>query len=201
MPASVSRYQQRRRPRKMASMTLGEFLRWDDGTEAHYELIDGHPVRLPCRFEAERVLAVRLGSAIETALSARRPCNVQLAAGVVPQDRSDTYFEADVAATCERHRLGQQALSEPFLIVEILSPSTERHDRRVKLPAYRQIDPVQEILLIDSDVIYAELHRRSGSHWISEILRGDEAVLSLESVGVKVPLAELYNGIPLPETA
>src|SRR5207245_11430745 len=118
-------------------------------------------------------------------------------AGVVRSDRADTYFQADIAASCERHEFGQQALKEPFLIVEILSPSTERHDRRVKLPVYRQIETVQEILLIASDGIYAELHRRSGAQWITEILRGRDAVLRLQSVAIDVPLAELYEGIDL----
>jgi Uma2 family endonuclease len=143
-------------------MTLEEFLRWDDGTETHYELVNGSPRPLSSKLEIERVLAARLGSATEAILSKRRPCNAQLSAGIVPAGRADTYFEADIAATCERHEFGQQALNEPFLIVEILSPSTERHDRRVKLPVYRQIDTVQEILLIDSDGIYAELHRCAG---------------------------------------
>lgn len=87
----------------------------------------------------------------------------------------------------------------PFLIVEILSPSTERHDRRVKLPVYRQIETVQEILLIDSDGIYAEVHRRAGAQWITEILRGPDAVLSLISPGLEVRLADLYDGIALPD--
>jgi Uma2 family endonuclease len=178
-------------------MTLEEFLRWDDGTETHYELINGSPRPLPLKLEVERVLAVRLGSAIEAVLSKRRPCNAQLAAGIVPADRADTYFEADIAATCEPHRHGQQAIEKPFLIVEILSPSTERHDRRVKLPVYRQIDTVQEILLIDSDGLYAELHRRAGTQWITEILHGPDAVLSLASTGMEVRLGKLYDGIAL----
>ncbi len=132
-------------------------------------------------------------------MASRRPCNAQVDAGIIRPDRADTYFEADIAATCERHEFGQQALKEPFLIVEILSPSTERHDRRVKLPVYRQIDTVQEILLIDSDGIYAELHRRAGTQWITEILRGPDAVLSLTSAGMEVRLGELYDGIALAE--
>jgi Uma2 family endonuclease len=180
-------------------MTLEEFLRWDDGTETHYELIGGSPSPLPLKLEVERVLAVRLGSAIDTALSKRRPCNAQLAAGIVPPDRADTYFEADIAATCEPHKLGQQALEKPFLIIEILSASTERHDRRVKLPSYRQLQTVQEILLIDSDGIYAEVHRRAGTQWITELLRGDQAVLTLASVDIRIPLAELYEGTGLTE--
>jgi Uma2 family endonuclease len=67
------------------------------------------------------------------------------------------------------------------------------------LPVYRQIDTVQEILLIDSDGVYAELHRRAGTQWITEILRGPDAVLSLTSAGMEVRLGELYDGIALAE--
>src|SRR5215831_14664791 len=150
-------------------MTLDEFLRWDDGTETHYELIGGLPVAMAPPAAAHRMLAARLASRIDLALEKRRPCNAQGDAGVVRPERMDTYF----VATCERHEFGQQALKEPFLIVEILSPSTERHDRRLKLPAFWQIETVQEILLIASDDIYGEVHRRAaGTQWVTEILRG-----------------------------
>lgn len=181
-------------------MTLDEFLRWDDGTETHYELIDGFPVAMAPPAAAHRILAMRLGSRIDAALAVRRPCNAQGDAGVILPDRADTYFEADIVATCERHEFGQQAITAPFLIVEILSPSTERHDRRVKLPAYRQIETVQEILFIASDDLYAELHRRANTQWIAEILRGADAVIALTSVGIELRLADLYDGIALPET-
>ena len=136
----------------------------------------------------------------EIGVNALGPCNAQGDAGVVRPERIDTYFEADIAATCERHEFGQQALKEPFLIVEILSPSTERHDRRVKLPAYRQIETVEEVVLIASDDIYAEVHRRAaGAQWITEILRGGEAVLSLVSVPIEIRLSDLYESIALQE--
>src|SRR6185369_173903 len=126
--------------------------------------------------------------------------NAQIEAGVTRADRIDTYFEADIAATCVPIQRGRQAIEEPFLVIEILSPGTERHDRRTKLPAYRQIDSVQEILFIDSDGIYAELHRRAGQQWITEIVRGGEAVLNLASVPIEISLADLYAGIALPDS-
>jgi Uma2 family endonuclease len=178
-------------------MTLDEFLRWDDGTETRYELIGGFPVAMAPPAEALRMLAVRLGSRIEAALAERRPCNAQVSAGVIRTDRADTYFDADIAATCTPIEFGRQALEDPFLIVEILSPSTERHDRRIKLPVYRQIATVEEILFIASDGIYAELHLRSGAQWITEILRGADARLALTSVGIEIPLGDLYEGIAL----
>jgi len=147
--------------------------------------------------EAHRILAMRLGARIDAALSDRRPCNAQIEAGVVRPDRADTYFEADIAATCAANEPGRQAIKDPFLIVEIPSPSTERHDRRVKLPAYRQIETVQEIALVASDDVYAEVHRRAGQQWITEILRGAEAALSLASVPLDIRLSNLYEGIAL----
>ena len=182
-------------------MNLEEFLRWDDGTQTHYELIGGFPVAMAPPAEAHRILAMRLGSRIDAALSNRRPCNAQIEAGVIRADRADTYFEADIAATCEGNEPGRQAIKDPFLIVEILSPSTERHDRRVKLPAYRQIATVQEIVLIASDGLYAELHRRAGGQWITEILGVREAAIALTSVGIEIPMSDLYEGIAIDDGA
>src|SRR5439155_17222640 len=111
------------------------------------------------------------------ALADRRPSNAQIDAGVTRADRADSYYAdsyyiADIAVTCQANEPRQQAIREPILLVEILSPGTERHDRRTKLLIYRQIASVQEILLIDSESYYAELHRRQNAHWIPELLRG-----------------------------
>ena len=69
------------------AMTLDDFLRWDDGTETHYELIGGFVVAMAPPAEAHRILAMRLGSRIDAALSKRRPCNAQIEAGVIRPDR------------------------------------------------------------------------------------------------------------------
>jgi Uma2 family endonuclease len=128
-------------------MTLDEFLRWDDGTETHYELIGGFPVAMAPPAEVHRVLAMRLGSRIDAALSSRRPYNAQIEAGIIRSHRADAYFDADIAASCAAIEIGRQAMRDPFLIIEILSPSTERHDRRVKLPVYRQHLGIDQVFL------------------------------------------------------
>jgi Uma2 family endonuclease len=178
-------------------MRLDEFLRWDDGTDTRYELIGGFPVAMAPPAEAHSMLAVYLVTRIDAGLSGRRPCRALIEAGVIRPNRADTSFVADIAATCAPVEPGRQVTKDPLLIVEILSPSTERHDHRVKLPAYRQIETVQEILLVASDDLYAEVHRRAGAQWITEILRDGEAVLSLASVPIEIRLANLYDGITL----
>src|SRR5438067_11125758 len=134
----------------MPRMTLAEFLRWDDGTDTRWELVDGVPVAMAPPAVAPGVLAARLGGHIDAALRSRRHCIVQSEAGIVPLDRDDTFFVADLAVTCAPLARGQQMLSEPLLIVEVLSPTTIAADRQEKIPEYRRIPSVEEIVAIDS---------------------------------------------------
>src|SRR5258708_37331948 len=62
-------------------MTLAEFLRWEDGTDARYELLAGTPVAMAPPAPAHGFLAARLCARIEGALRSRRPCMVQVEAG------------------------------------------------------------------------------------------------------------------------
>jgi Uma2 family endonuclease len=179
-------------------MTLEEFLRWDDGTDTRYELIDSYPVAMAPPAEAHRILAVRLVSRIDAALAGRRPCNAQIEPGVVRPDRADSYYVPDIAVTCEPNEPGRQAMVDPILIVEILSPSTERTDRRLKLPAFQTIESVREIMFIDADSHHAELYRRQNDHWRIQLVRGAGATLFLASVDLRISMSELYEGIAIP---
>jgi Uma2 family endonuclease len=176
-------------------MTLDEFLRWDDGTETRYELVAGFPVAMAPPAGAHGILAARLAAAIEAVLRSRRPCTAHIEAGIARPDRYDSFYIADLAVTCRPYRRGEQLVPDPILIVEILSPGAERHDRLTKVPAYRDIATVEEILLIDSESRLAEVLRRQGPHWVTELVRGRADVLRLASVGLAVPMAELYDGI------
>lgn len=178
-------------------MNLAEFLRWEDGTDTRYELVGGFPMAMAPPAEAHRMLATRLAARIDAALATRRPCNAQIEAGIARSDRADSYFVADVAVTCTPNQRRRQEMREPILIVEILSPGTERHDRQTKAPVYRSIDSVQEILLIDSESVYAEVLRREGDRWITALVRGQDAVLRLSSTDLAVPMSELYDGIEI----
>lgn len=178
-------------------MTVAEFLRWENGTDTRYELLTGLPVAVI----AHGILALRLGARIDAALRSRPPCFGQSEAGIARPDRNDTCYIADLAVTCTPPERGQQLLRDPVLIVEILSPGTALYDRQTKVSDYRRIASVEEILLIDSASVFAEVLRRDGDRWITEIVRGPQAMLSLASIGLTAAVSELYEGIDLPEQA
>lgn len=181
------------------TMRVDEFLRWEDGTDTRYELVGGFVVAMAPPTPAHGRPALALGTEIRAALRARTPCFVQSDAGIARSDRDDTCYTADLAVSCEELAAQDRLIREPILIVEVLSPSTAAFDRQSKVADYRQIASVREILLIDSQSVFAEILRRDGERWITEIVRGPAATLSLSSVPLSVAMAELYEGIPLPE--
>src|SRR5438309_1773773 len=176
-------------------MTLAEFLRWEDGTDTRYELLGGSPVALAPPAIAHGFLAARLCAGIEGALRSRRPCMVQVEAGIARRDRDDTCYVADLAVTCTPPQRGEQLISDPLLIVEILSPGTALYDRQTKVADYRRIPSVEEILLIDSASVFAEVLRREGERWITEIVRGPQATLSLASIGLTAATSDRFEGV------
>jgi Uma2 family endonuclease len=182
----------------LKGMTVDEFLHWEDGTDTRYELVNGFVVAMAPPAPRHGQLAVALGAEIRSALRSRPPCRAYSEAGIVRPDRNDTCYVADLAVTCDPPGPDDRLIRNPVLIVEILSPSTAAFDRQAKVPDYRRIASVQEILLVDSQTVFAEILRRDGEHWITEIVQGPSATLALNSVPLAIPMAELYEGIALP---
>ena len=182
-------------------MSVEEFLAWDDGTDARYELIQGRPVAMAPPVRRHALLSARLIGRLAAALNGRQGCNVFTEAGIRSTASRRTFFVADIAVSCADTPDSSQGLDHPILIVEVLSPSTEATDRRRKLHDYRLLPTVQEIVLIDPAEMFCEVHRRVADIWRTDLLRGAEARLVLESVGLDLPLGELYAGIPLDDAA
>jgi Uma2 family endonuclease len=179
-------------------MTVDDFLVWDDGTDTRYELIDGVPVAMAPTYAGHQIIAGNAIIEIGGALRSRPPCHVRSEAGILKPNSIRNYFQADLAVTCSPHEAGQYAVPNPVVIVEILSPSTEADDRKVKLPVYRSIPSVQEIVLVHSERLYAEVHRRlDDTRWQVDLLTEPEDMLRLDSVGYAQPLALLYANVDL----
>jgi len=171
--------------------TLDEFLAFDDGTDTRYELLDGQIFAMAPASDVHGALVMRLGRRIGNALSPG--CEIIAEAGIVPPERADSYYQADLAVTCAG-LTGHQYLTEPILIVEVLSPSTAATDRDRKLPDYRTIPSLQDILVVSSTEPRMEHFHREEGGWKIHDLR-DEGTLSLQALDVTLDLAQLYAGM------
>jgi len=177
-------------------MTLEEFYAWDSGDDLRYELIDGVVVAMTSPRNAHGKIVAKLARRVGEALDARPSCSVEAEVGILSVTRRNTCYQADLAVSCTPQRDEGHELSDPLLIVEVLSPSTEDKDRKVKLVDYRLIPSVREVLLVDCTRPYCELHRRTeGDLWLTQLVVDLQASIILESIGAELKLADIYAGV------
>ena len=83
--------------------------------------------------------------------------------------------------------------ANPRLIVEVLSPSTEKYDRGEKLSHYQRIDSIEEVALVAHDCRQVDVWQRQPDRsWTCTSYAGDSMAL-VRSIGCELPLAEVYR--------
>lgn len=114
------------------------------------------------------------------------------------RDGRNTY--PDVSVICGKpsfHGGRRDLVTNPILVAEVLSPSTEAKDRSVKWASYQTIPTLQCYLLIVPDAVRVEAYAREESGWHFEAYSGLDAQLSLPALGVTVTLADIYAQVEL----
>jgi Uma2 family endonuclease len=178
-------------------VTVDEFLRFAGDGDRRYQLFGGEIVMMAPPARVHSLLAARIARHLGNRL--RPPCEAHVEAGIVLPWTNMSFYVADVAVTCVP--FGREPwCPEPGLIVEVLSPSTEAEDRGVKLPAYRRLASVQDILLVASDRPAIEHYRRKGDEWTLADLGLGESI-RLVALSIEFPLAELYRDLGLEPAA
>lgn len=160
------------------------------------EYVGGHVLAMAGASPRHNLIAMNIGVALARQLGARG-CLVLGSDQRVKVDATGAYVYPDLSAVCGPPQLTTDApasLCNAALIVEVLSPSTEEHDRGVKLAHYRRLSSVQEVALISVNERRVELYRRleSGQWLITDVVDGD---VELASVAVRVNFAEVYANV------
>ncbi len=106
------------------------------------------------------------------------------------------YYYPDVLVSCEEEPDDPYFRNHPILIVEVVSPSTERIDRSEKLLYYLQMPSLREYAIVDQHKMNVELHRRQiNGNWITYIFDAADDVVEFASVEMSVPLPDLYHRV------
>ena len=106
----------------------------------------------------------------------------------------------DVSAICGRpnfHGGRRDLVTNPILVAEVLSPSTEANDRSVKWASYQTIPTLECYLLISPDSARVEAYARTEGGWRYETRSGLNDTLPLPALGVTLTLADIYAQVEL----
>jgi Uma2 family endonuclease len=164
------------------------------------EYYDGQAYAMSGASRRHNLIAINLSREISLQLR-DRPCEVYVNDMRVRVSEEGPYTYPDLVVVCgdPRFQDGEfDTLLNPTVLVEILSPSTEAHDRGAKFAYFRRLDSLKEYVLVAQDRVLVERYTRQGDDWLlTESIRLDES-LRLTSIDCVVPLSEVYAKVELP---
>ncbi|MGE3712584.1 MAG: Uma2 family endonuclease [Hyphomicrobiaceae bacterium] len=181
-------------------MTVAQFLDWPgDGTGARFELVDGAPRAMAPASATHAIIQANAAAAIATHL---RTHGLRFRAGirgpVTPPLKSRINARApDVTVTCAPPS-DSPVFEDPILIVEVISPSGETQTWE-SIRALAALTSLREILIVSSTSVEAQVFRRdaSGAWPYEPDVVGQDGVARLDSIGLALPMAEIYRGTHL----
>lgn len=108
------------------------------------------------------------------------------------------YFYPDVVVFCGEPQFEDNTfdtLLNPVLIIEVLSPSTEKYDKGEKFEYYQQIQTLKEYILVSQDIVHVEHYKLNNTGWTLQTFSAFQDVLIFSSIGCKLSLRDIYTRI------
>lgn len=176
-------------PEMLPHLTADEYLVWERAQPVRHELVDGYLYAMGGASDRHEEISINLVAALRVHLRGG-PCRVYKG-DLKVREGNDLYYP-DVFVRYSETRGDPYFKTDPVLIAEVLSPSTQRLDRGDKRAAYWRLPSMHEYLLIWQDRMRVELTRRDATDEPLVLERPDE-VLRLDAIDFAMTLAELYE--------
>jgi Uma2 family endonuclease len=160
-----------------------------------WELLDGEPVLMAPQSERHQTVVANLMRILDSK-ARERGCRTTPGLGLLNEQVDDYAPIPDVVVRCGPPVDGGY-VTDPVLVAEVLSPSTENNDRGRKLEFYTAIESLRTILIIYQDEVRIEAWERGGNGWVRSVYGDRSAELPLGEFGSAL-VRELYEDVLLP---
>jgi len=178
--------------------TLEEYFALERVGEARYEYWDGDILCMSGGSLQHYLICEHLRTKLAEVLRGRE---CQPFSGGVPIKTPTLlpYRYPDASVVCGKINVekinGIDVLTNPILVVEVLSPGTEQLDKEEKRIAYQKIASLKEYLIMSQDAPHITQYRRQGRRWVRQDFGDLKAALELTSINSQVLIRDIYAGI------
>ena len=183
----------------VTKITEEEYLRLERAAEYRSEFVGGEIFAVSGGSLTHAVLSVNWSGELRNKLRGRH-CIVCSSDARVRTSNTGSYVYPDVSVVCGKpvmHQGSNDILTNPTVVVEVLSPSTSDHDRGEKFDLYREIPSLIEYVLVHADAVHVDhFARQSDGSWIFREYHGDDSIIALASISCNVRLGDVYADLP-----
>lgn len=177
--------------------TLPQYLALESSSPVKHELFGGEVFAMGGASYAHTVIVGNVVRDLGTQLKGQ-PCRVSSSDLRVKVSASGLYTYPDVVIVCGEPQLEQpgDTLTNPQLVIEVLSESTEAYDRGRKFAQYRMIESLTDYVLISQDKVLVEHYsRQADGRWLFAAASQLTDALAVASMGCKLALSEIYDKV------
>lgn len=171
--------------------TVDEFLAFEAEELERYEFVDGIVRMMTGGSAAHSAIKGNIFVELRSALRSG-PCRVDVDDLKVVTETAVMY--PDVLVTCVPVAPEDDRVREPKVVVEVLSPTTERHDRIAKWPEYQRIGSLRHFVLIEHAERRVEVYSRTETGWALVGIEPPEDAIALDAIGATLSLEAVYEG-------
>jgi Uma2 family endonuclease len=189
-------------PQPVYRCTPEEYLTRERDAEERHEYYHGEVFAMSGGTPDHSLIISNVNGELRSLLKGK-PCRVYESNLRIRIPRTTLYTYPDASVICGERQFDpldsrRETVTNPTLIVEVLSPSTEG-DRGGKFQNYREIESLREYVLVSSDKPLVETYlRQQEGAWVLNAFAGPDARVRLVSLGVEIDLAEVYSGVQFP---
>lgn len=176
-------------PESLPRLEPKAYLAFESEQSQRHELVDGYLYAMTGSSDRHEEIALNLASALRVHL---RNSQCRVYKGDLKLRVADDFFYPDVFVRCGEQRGDPYFKTDPVMIAEVLSPSTQRHDRGDKRLAYSRLETLQEYLLISQDKMQVVIHYPRGQQEPVQ-LEDPKDTLRLASIDFSITLEALYE--------
>jgi Uma2 family endonuclease len=185
-------------PIQKSYLTAEEYLTLERQAEIKSEYVDGEMVAMTGGSPNHSLVIGNLHAELRQGLKGRA-CRTYPAELRVRVSAANLYTYPDIVVVCsdlQMDDVDRDAVLNPILIAEVLSPSTESYDRGRKFELYQTLESLREYVLVAQDRPRVEHYLRQDGHvWLYTDVSGFDSSVSFTSIGCQVPLAEIYDKV------
>ena len=177
------------------SLSPEKYLQLEEGSLIKHEYRQGDVYAMAGASNSHVLIAGNLYVLLRNHLRGRG-CLPYISDTKVQIEAINTYYYPDIAVTCDhRDREFNNFLRYPCLILEVLSETTEAFDRGDKFADYRNLESLQEYVLISQNRIHVDCFRRNNyGQWVLYPY-GEGDIIELASINFSCAIASLYEDV------
>lgn len=182
--------------------TREAYLTFEQESETRHEFVNGQVIAMAGASRAHDLIVITLLAKLY-ALLLQNGCESH-SGDIRVRLSFDDYAYPDISIVCDEPQFEDthpETLLNPTLLIEVLSPSTEKYDRGSKGIRYRSLPSLKEYLLISQDKFHIEHYRRQANgEWGVRDIFGLDASITFFSIEATLQLKEVYEQVSLDET-